>query len=190
MVSYKTSKRRRNSKRYKRRSLKRKNVKSRKVMRGGADDPLLGIEKGALVSIDLVVSNNPKGWLYKQGIRVSVVCRVLSVTEASGETKKTVKLRITNETFKFCNSSEMNEEKEIVFNENNGTPCSEEFEIIYDPDQIEMDYPYYFKNVVKNREGKIEIFWRKNTYVKEEGKQMDTTIGYKISKVVRVGVAN
>jgi hypothetical protein len=52
MVSKRTVQRRRNSKLQKRRSLKRKNVKSRKVMRGGEGKDLTSVQKGDRVKVN------------------------------------------------------------------------------------------------------------------------------------------
>jgi hypothetical protein len=195
MVSKQTTqRRRRNSKRQKRRSLKRRNVKSRKVMRGGVNgDPLEGIKVNQLVSIDLVINTAKKiDREYPQGsTNISAICRVLSVSEASGDTKKTVKLRITNEEYKFCNSYVSNEngrgqtmdEKDPL-----NTHCSDEFEILYDPTSVGY-YPYYFKNIVKNADGTTTVSnLITYTYVKPRERNIDLYDAYKISKVVPVGV--
>ena len=135
MVSKQTTqRRRRNSKRQKRRSLKRRNVKSRKVMRGGVNgDPLEGIKVNQHVSIDLVINTAKKiNGEYPQGNNISANCRVLSVSEASGDTKKTVKLKIINKEHKFCNSYVANETglgQTMNQQDPENTHCSDEFEI-------------------------------------------------------------
>ena len=179
MVSKQTVQRRRNSKRQKRRSLKRRNVKSRKVMRGGAPDPLLGIKKGDLVSIDLVDNYNQNSHQHTNST-VTAICRVLSVSEASDDTKKTVKLKITNEEYKFCNTyGQTMDEKD-----QDNTRCSDEFEILYDPTR-DGYYPYYFKNIVKNADGTTRVSnLITYTYVKPDGRNIITDNAYKISKVV------
>jgi len=149
MVSKRTAQRRRSSKRQKRRSLKRRNVKSRKVMRGGeGGDPLQNVDVNNLVFLE--ITPTPKAFsadikkhreetpTIPAPIYASIFCKVLSVTQPDlSSSKKTVKLKITNDDkIKVCNMID-----------NDQGDCSDEFEIIYNPDRInESKYPYYFKN--------------------------------------------
>lgn len=182
MVSKRTAQRRRSSKRQKRRSLKRRNVKSRKVMRGGGD-PLSGIKVGQLVSIDLVDNSHQNSYEHTNS-SVTAICRVVSVSEASGDTKKTVKLKITNENYKFCNTYGQTMDE----TDRDNTRCSDEFEILYDPTRVGY-YPYYFKNIQKNADGTTRVLnLITYTYVKPDGENINTRIAYKIIKVVPVGV--
>jgi hypothetical protein len=158
MVSKQTTqRRRRNSKRQKRRSLKRRNVKSRKVMRGGAPDPLENVKVGDWVHLEITPTPNAYSEMMKKH-RESVptipnptyaliVCKVLSVTPPTGYTQKIVKLKITKGDDKIELCSPMGTKLET---ENS---CSEEFEIMYNPDSASLASlcPYYFKNIVKSK---------------------------------------
>ena len=76
--------RRRLSKRQKRRSLKRKNAKSRKVMRGGrfGDDPLLGVKEGDTVTV--AVTEYPRHPDPKP-IDKTLDCNVMNVQDSNQE---------------------------------------------------------------------------------------------------------
>jgi hypothetical protein len=83
---------RRLSKRQKRRSLKRKNVKSRKVMRGGGGvgDPLLGVKVGDTVTVTM---SDIKGGVetsrmireYENNENISMDCQVTEVNKSNRE---------------------------------------------------------------------------------------------------------
>ena len=95
--------RRRLSKRQKRRSLKRKNVKSRKVMRGGAygDDPLLGVKEDDTVTVTITSlhQQNPFILDYKPPPDIEFVCKVIKVQDSNS---KIVTLELSkSEDFRF-----------------------------------------------------------------------------------------
>ena len=178
MVSYKTSKRRRNSKRYKRRSLKRKNVKSRKVMRGGAPDPLKDVKKDDLVIVVLKYNAHPRGDISPLSDE-TVICRVQSVDNI--DKQKVVKLVITNEGYRFYS----------VYggNQYNGQPteANKEFEISYTPSD-DKTCPYSFRIYKRDDSGNLKVISQRDythivpDIIEDKSKYINGP-GYKIKSV-------
>jgi hypothetical protein len=118
-----------------------------------------------------------------QNAEASLICRVVSV---SRDGSKVVKLRITNEPIEFCNLYRLSAARATIMDINDPkTHCSNEFEIMYDPDRINhKQYPYYFKNIYKLDDGKVQprptIHY---TFIKKNESAIDVSVLYNITKV-------
>ena len=108
------------SKRQKRRFLKRKNAKSRKVMRGGGlhPDPLIEVKVGDTVTVTMSdikggVVNNPMVRAGDMCQNISIDCKVLSVQESvQGTQPKKVTLKLPDNS-RFMLSNNKNKKEQL-----------------------------------------------------------------------------
>ncbi len=160
MSNYKKTRRNLRSKRQKGRSLKQRNRKSRKVMRGGGD-PLKDVKQNNLVSVVLKDKTRYNFGRDKPKDDSTIICQVVSVENTGSPEQKIVKLRITNEDIKFG----------YVYggNPQNGIPVefSDNFDIIYSPSYLSTN-PYYFRIYKRDDSSNLQVIpYRYYTHIKE-----------------------
>ena len=165
------------------RSSRRKNAKSRKVMRGGVD-PLANIEKNDLVTVILMDMNQSQkqssGTAAVVAGDVTCICKVLSILTINKS--KVIKLRITNEEFELgrvFGGTDFN---------NFGIPneFSKEFEITNSEVNEHTVFPYHFQIYKKEDNKDVVIPNRIYTYAQSKDMPWNGTNTWVIRTVSKI----